>query len=162
MLVLAFESNADYQPVARVAEIQTDVVNTKTTLVMFRVRNVIKEVATKREAVAEEMYLWGYRSVNGELQTIDYNEAKSLLANANALSNLSRERQEADIADELNRFANLQTEFLKVADERAENLVKAHGRFKELVGGRRYEKATPVLPPDVMGVYILLPKPQVL
>jgi superfamily II DNA or RNA helicase len=162
MLALAFESNADYHPVARVAEIQTDVVNTKTTLVMFRVRNVIKEVATKREAVAEEMYLWGYRSVNGELQTIDYHEAKSLLANANALSNLSRERQEADIADELNRFANLQTEFLKVADERAENLVKAHGRFKELVGGRRYEKATPVLPPDVMGVYILLPKPQVL
>ena len=32
--------------------------------------------------------------------------------------------------------------------------------LKELVGGRRFEKATPVLPPDVMGVYILMPKPK--
>jgi len=49
---------------------------------------------------------------------------------------------------------------MKLATERAEHLVEAHGRFKELVGGRRYEKATPILPPDVMGLYILMPKPK--
>jgi len=40
-------------------------------------------------------------------------------------------------------------------------LVEAHGRFKTLVGGRRFEAMHPVLPPDVMGVYILVPRPQV-
>ena len=49
-----------------------------------------------------------------------------------------------------------------MAEDRANHLVEAHGRFKELVGGRRYEAVKPVLPPDVMGVYILIPKPKAL
>jgi len=49
---------------------------------------------------------------------------------------------------------------MNLANQRGEKLVEAHGYFKELIGGRRYEKAVPILPPDVMGVYILLPKPK--
>jgi hypothetical protein len=52
--------------------------------------------------------------------------------------------------------------FIEIATQRADKLVEAHGRFKALIGGRSYEKSTPVLPPDVMGVYILLPKPKAL
>lgn len=162
LLSIAFESHPEYGRLARVSEIQTDMVPTKTTLVMFRVRNVIKEVASTRESVAEEMYLWGYRNQNGKSETLDYKEAKTLLNNAKVLSNLSAERQEADIALELARFEQIKPQFMQLAEERAENLVAAHSRFKELIGGRRYEKATPVLPPDVMGVYILLPKPKAL
>ena len=129
---------------------------------MFRVRNVIKEVSGKRETVAEEMYLWGYSNVNGAQQTMEYADAKKLLQEANVLSNLSKERQEADIEIELKNFETIKPQFIEIANNRADNLVKAHERFKELIGGRRYEKATPVLPPDVMGVYILLPKPKTL
>jgi hypothetical protein len=56
----------------------------------------------------------------------------------------------------------MKSQFIELANKRADNLVEAHGRFKDLIGGRRYEKATPVLPPDVMGVYILMPKPKAL
>jgi hypothetical protein len=56
----------------------------------------------------------------------------------------------------------MKPQFMELAGERAEKLVEAHGRFKELIGGRRYEKATPVLPPDVMGVYVLIPQPKAL
>lgn len=162
LIAIAFEPNPEYGRLARVCEIQTDVVTDKTTLVMFRVRNVIKEVASTKESVAEEMYLWGYHNVDGSLKTIEYKEAKELLNNANALSNLSIERQQSDIENELVNFANLKPQFLELANQRAEKLVEAHGRFKELIGGRRYEKATPILPPDVMGVYILIPKPKAL
>jgi superfamily II DNA or RNA helicase len=160
LLSIAFEPHPEYGRLARVSEIQTDAVDRKTTLVMFRVRNVIKEVSSVRESVAEEMYLWGYTTQNGEIKTIEYKDAKKLLNEANVLSNLSPERQQQDIQQELDRFDEIKPQFMDLANTRAEKLVEAHGRFKELIGGRRYEKATPILPPDVMGIYILLPKPK--
>ncbi len=162
LIALAVEGHPGFHRIARASEIQTDQVSQKTTLVMFRVRNVIKEVQTKREVVAEEMYLWGYRAVGGTTQTLEYAEAKPLLLETQSLTNLSPERQEADIAREMIRFQELEPQFVELAIARAEHLVEAHGRFKKLVGGRRYERATPVLPPDVMGVYILIPKPKAL
>jgi superfamily II DNA or RNA helicase len=160
LLAIAFEPHPEYGRLARVSEIQTDAVDTKTTLVMFRVRNVIKEVASKKESIAEEMYLWGYQSINGGLEILDYTQAKNLMTTAQSLSNLSKERQQEDIEKELKRFETMKPQFIDLANDRAEKLVEAHGRFKELVGGRRYEKATPILPPDVMGVYLLMPKPK--
>ena len=162
LITIAFEPHPDFGRLARVCEIQTDIVVSKTTLIMFRVRNVIKEVASSKESVAEEMYLWGYHTINGTLETIEYNQAKELLNNAKALSNLSQERQQEDLEQEIKRFQFLKPQFMELANQRAEKLVEAHGHFKELIGGRRFEKATPVLPPDVMGVYILLPKPKAL
>ena len=162
LLSIAFEKHPEFGSIARVSEIQTDAVAVKTTLVMFRVRNVIKEVSSIRESVAEEMYLWGYRNINGEIESLDYKQSKSLLTDANVLSNLSKERQEADIENELTVFNSIKSHFMELASERADKLVEAHGRFKELIGGRRFEKATPILPPDVMGIYILLPKTKAL
>jgi superfamily II DNA or RNA helicase len=160
VLSLAFDESGDYHRVARAAEIVTDKVQLKTTLVMFRVRNVIKEVRSSHEVVSEEMYLWGYRGSGPDAGTIEYGEAKKLLQEAVSKRDLSIERQRSNFENELHQFDRMENRFLELATQRAENLVKAHGRFKELVGGRRYEKATPVLPPDVMGVYILVPQPK--
>ena len=162
LLAIAFDPHPEFGRVARVCEIQTDHISHRTVLIMFRVRNVIKELAALRESVAEEMYLWGYRADSGKIETLDYKEAKKLLIEAKALSNLPIERQVQDIHDELKRFETMKPQFIELANQRADNLVEAHGRFKDLIGGRRYEKATPILPPDVMGVYILLPKPKAL
>jgi len=162
LISLSFEPRSEYGKIARVCEVQTDTVSTKTVLVVFRVRNVIKEVASKRESISEEMYLWGYRSAAGKIETLDFKESKELLLQSRSLSNLPVERQQADLRAELGRFEDLKHQFLELASYRADELVSAHGRFKELIGGRRYEKATPVLPPDVIGVYILLPKPKAL
>ncbi|MBN1159074.1 MAG: DEAD/DEAH box helicase [Bacteroidales bacterium] len=160
MFTLAFEPHTVYHRVARVAEIITRSVDIKTTLIMFRVRNVIKEVRSCHEVVSEEMYLWGYQGSGTEARSLGYGEAKQLLNEAESILDISPERQKADFEAEIRQFITLEPEFIELATRRAENLVEAHGRFKELVGGRRYEKATPVLPPDVMGVYILMPKPK--
>ena len=129
---------------------------------MFRVRNVVKEVRSKYESVAEEMCLWGYSVQNGQLVAIDFKDAQNLLSTAVPLSNLSLERQSQLIDSELLSFKNKKEAFIDIATQRADKLVEAHGRFKTLIGGRSYEKSTPILPPDVMGVYILLPKSKAL
>lgn len=162
ILALAFDGHPEYARLARVSTIQTDKVERITTLVMFRVRNVIKEVQSKNEVISEEMYLWGYSKKGEESVYLDYQEAKALLAEAYSLQQLSTERMETAFEREAQGFVTMKDRFIDIAQERAEKLVEAHGRFKELVGGRRYEKATPVLPPDVMGIYVLLPKPKAL
>lgn len=162
MLALAFDGHPEYSRLARVSTIQTDKVERITTLVMFRVRNVIKEVQSKNEVISEEMYLWGYSKKGEESIYLEYQEAKNLLAEAYSLQQLSTERMETAFEREAHGFMTMKDQFIQIAHERAEKLVEAHGRFKELVGGRRYEKATPVLPPDVMGIYVLLPKPKAL
>jgi superfamily II DNA helicase RecQ len=160
ILAIAFDKKDDDYPVARVSEIQSDIVSKKTTLIMFRVRNVIKEVRRSKEIIAEEMYLWGYRGSPPNAEILGYDEAKHLLFKAESIANLSIEKQKSDLIRELGFFETMQHEFLDISEKRAENLIDAHSRFKELIGGRRFEKSLPVLPPDVLGIYILLPKPK--
>jgi ERCC4-related helicase len=160
MLALAFDGHTEYSRLARVSTIQTDKVNSITTLIMFRVRNVIKEVQSKKEVISEEMYLWGYSKKGEDHQYLDYTEAKALLKEAVSKQQLSEERINSAFERQAEGFEAIKDQFIAIAQDRAEKLVEAHGRFKDLVGGRRYEKATPVLPPDVMGIYVLLPKPK--
>jgi superfamily II DNA or RNA helicase len=158
----AFEENGNAYGLARTSVIQTESVQSKTTLVMFRVRNVVKEIRSKNESVAEEMYLWGYTENTNDLEPIDFEQAQDLLNGAIPLSNLPIEQQQQLLKAELKSFKEKTEAFIEIATQRADKLVEAHGRFKTLIGGRSYEKSTPVLPPDVMGVYILLPKPKAL
>lgn len=62
MLSLAIDMNKNsaYPRVARSAVVLTQKVKTRTTLIQFRVRNVIREIGSKREVIAEEVFLWGY------------------------------------------------------------------------------------------------------
>jgi ERCC4-related helicase len=159
MLSIAFEKTPDFYPLARVSEIMTRDVSQKTIIVMLRMRIVIKEKFSKREMIAEEMFLWGYAGSGNNMRTLDYSEAKELLQHATSIVNLSEERQHGDISRELECLKQNEQKFLDLAIARAENLVSAHDRFKALVAGRQYEKATPVLPPDIIGMYILIPEP---
>lgn len=157
ILSLAIEKHHKYDSIARASVIRTKMVEKKTTLIQFRVRNVIKEVSSSNEVISEEMYLWGYRGSDENAEVLSYNEAKILLLEAESVSNMTSEMQQNAFAREVDIFKAKSEDFKKVAENRAVHLVEAHGRFKELVGGKRYEAVHPVLPPDIMGVYILMP-----
>lgn len=160
LMSLAFESRTGFKRVARASVIQTEIVDRKTTLIQFRVRNVIKEVNSSHEVISEEMCLWGYSGSGEDSRTLNHQEAKALLLDATSKTNLQITFQQDIFSNEQEVFIHKQQEFFKVAEDRAEHLVKMHGKFKELVCGKRYEAVYPVLPPDLMGVYILNPIPK--
>ena len=162
MMALAFESKPGVAHVARASVIQTLSVQKRTTIVQFRVRNVIKEVGRNRELIAEEMYLWGYSGFDGQKEILDYSICKTLLLEAQSATNIPHERQEQIFSEVSATYDSLEKEVRALSEKRAIHLVDSHSRFKELVGGRRYEAVYPVLPPDVMGIYVLLPKPKAL
>ena len=52
---------------------------------------------------------------------------------------------------------NERKQFDNIAIERANALVEAHERFRKVVSGFKYKAVEPVLPMDLMGIYVLLP-----
>jgi len=160
LFLLAFEKHPHFPSVTRAAVIQTDQVTKKTTLIQFRVRNVIKEIKGPREVISEEMYLWGYAGSGDDAEILGYGESKRLLTAASSKTGIPGETQERLFHEELNLFKEKEGQFHSLAEERANHLVEAHARFKDLAGGKRYEAVYPVLPPDIMGIYILTPVPK--
>ena len=160
LLSLAFETKADFDQVARASVIQTSQVNIQTTVVQFRVRNVIKEVQSRVENISEEMYLWGFEGNSIDGNILDYKSCKKLIFEAESAQNISPERQQDVFQNQMILFQGKIEQFTSLAEERAVKLVEAHGRFKALVGGKRYEAVHPILPPDILGVYVFIPQPK--
>jgi len=144
---------------SRTAVIKTSAVKEKTTLIQFRVRNVITEVLKKNELVAEEMLLWGYSGDPKEKKYLKYDKAKELLFSAQAELNMTPQEQKHWLDNEMKIVEEIRQLRDELAIERAEHLVESHERFRKVVvGGKKYKAVEPILPMDILGVYILLPK----
>ena len=143
---------------ARAAVIRTAQVETKTTLLLFRCRNVIERDKGGHQIVAEEMLLWGWRGTPGNQEHLDHDQARVLLREARASSNLSPEARASFLENELGLLGQLDEALDKLAEEQSKRLVAAHERFSALMDKQRYQVVYPVLPMDLMGMYILLPE----
>lgn len=142
---------------ARSAVIKTRCVETKTTILLFRVRNVISDREDRTKIIAEEMLLWGYRGHSSARAFIEHEQAALLLKNADVSGGLTPEAKSRFLQNELDQLPLLRSEFDRIAEDRALHLVEAHERFSRLVDARAFQIVKPVLPMDVMGIYILLP-----
>lgn len=155
--------------VARASVIRTTAVATKTTVLVFRVRNVIRERGGQTDMVAEEMLVWGYRGSpeDGDFLNTETGEGIVLLNSAQPSAEMTPPQKAMFLEDELENLSYLKEDFDKVAYERAEKLVAAHERVRQVVGtstvtaarpgSKRYQVVTPVLPMDVLGIYVLVP-----
>jgi superfamily II DNA or RNA helicase len=157
-LVMANTLSRQDKHAARAAIIRTRQVATKTTLLLFRCRNVIEQGKGGRQIVAEEMVLWGWRGTPQEKEYLDHAEAKSLLTVARASSDLSLQARASFLENELGLLASLKTQFDVIAEEQSNRLVAAHERFSALMDKQRFQVVYPVLPMDLLGIYVLLPE----
>ncbi len=142
---------------ARAAIIRTKQVKTKTTLLLFRCRNVIEQSKGEHQIVAEEMLLWGWRGTPQDKEFLEHGQARVLLAEARASSELTPQARTGFLENELKLLDNLRGEFDKVAEQQSKRLVESHERFSSLMDAKRFQVVYPVLPMDLLGVYILLP-----
>ena len=149
----------DYGP-ARSAIIRCADVSRKTTLLLFRVRNVIESKKGGNQLVAEEMLIWGFSGSAEESNWLSREETRHLLHHAVPSSDLSPQARPGFLENELEEIEELHASGIldKVALKRAEILLEAHERFRKLLGGGKYKVVEPVLPMDLMGVYVLLPE----
>jgi superfamily II DNA or RNA helicase len=145
---------------ARTAVLRTTAVEKPTTLLMFRCRNVIEEKSVGgQQLVAEEMLLWGYRGSTAAQDFLFASEAHQLLSSAKPTGDLSPERSVRLINERVEALSSLRPAFDRLAEERCQHLVQAHERFSSLVEKKRFGVVYPVLPMDVLGIYVLMPIP---
>lgn len=156
LMANALTSNAVHNP-ARSAVIRCRDVNIKTTLLLFRVRNVIEEKQAGNQFVAEEMLLWGYRGSPSDNAFLDKDEVNKLISHAVPSADITNQAKASFLENELDNISEIGDEFDKIALQRAEILIEAHERFRKVMGGKRFKVVEPVLPMDLMGIYILLP-----
>jgi hypothetical protein len=145
---------------ARASVIRSNAVSIKTTLLLFRCRNVIGEKGGPARIVAEEMIVWGYSGLPSDGRFLDSEAALHLLDTAAPASPMTPQSQRQFLEDELQILPNFRAEFDRVAEARSQHLVEAHERFSRHLrhtAAGKFEVVYPVLPMDVLGIYILLP-----
>lgn len=143
---------------ARTAVIRSRQVSVKTTLMLFRCRNVIEQAKVNHQIVAEEMLLWGWRGTPQDKEFLDHTSAKQLLSEARASSDISPQARASFLQNELKLINDLDAEFRVIAEQQSKRLVAAHERFSALMDKQRFQVVYPVLPMDLLGIYILLPE----
>ena len=157
-LVMANTLSRSDRRAARTAVIRSRHVAVKTTLMLFRCRNVIEQAKVNHQIVAEEMLLWGWRGTPQEKEFLDHASAKQLLSEARASSDISPQARASFLQNELKLINDLDAEFRVIAEQQSKRLVAAHERFSALMDKQRYQVVYPVLPMDLLGIYILLPE----
>lgn len=153
----SFSKNGSPKIASRAAVITTDMVEEKTTILQMRVRNIISDKHSGNELVAEEVIVWGYTGNAADNKFLPAGTAKKLLEESYPESDLPRQRQDDVLSRELKAIPQLDKNLRKIVEERSNELIKAHERFRKLLGGSRYKVVEPVLPPDILGIYVLLP-----
>lgn len=145
---------------SRAAVIRSSHVKEKHTVYLCRCRNVIERPSENARIVAEEMLLWGYRGFHKDGHYLLHDEAKAILGGARATTNLAPAAAASALESEVAQvFPQLTGKMNQIAKDRSEQLVEAHHRFSQLLKDRsRYQVVQPVLPMDVLGVYIVLPE----
>lgn len=150
-------SNNEDNIVARGSVIITDKVKIKTTIIELRIRLIIADSVRKNELIAEEMLLFGYEGSPSEKKYINFDDCNELMREAIPLDDLSKERQIISLKNELEFLKELDSYFKILVKERSNELIAAHERYRNLLKGNKYNIVEPVLPPDILGEYILLP-----
>ncbi|UTW61721.1 DEAD/DEAH box helicase [bacterium SCSIO 12741] len=144
--------------VARASVFRSKQVEQRTTLFLLRIRNVIANKKGKNELVAEEMKLWGYEGLPHQFDPDQQLKALELLQNIQPSQNVPDNIRKQQLNIALRDYQQLKNTLDKLARERAQHMVTGHEQFRKAVTGHQYQSVIPVLPPDVLGVYIILPE----
>jgi light-regulated signal transduction histidine kinase (bacteriophytochrome) len=81
-----------------------------------------------------------------------------LLTRVRPSSDISPQARKNFLENELSFIDEVKRLSVTVAEEQNKKLVDAHQRFSSLVSTRKFQVVYPVLPMDILGIYVLLPE----
>lgn len=136
---------------------RTKAVSQMTTLLLLRLRyKLVTSGRTNRLLLAEEATGLAFSGL-GQTASVQAEAALSLLE-AEASSNIDADARTRQIDNARNRLISYTPAIATFAAERAEALSFDHRRLTEAAGGGATVRVSPVLPADIIGLYVLLPE----
>ena len=147
--------------VARASVTTSRAVTERTVIYVLRARHVIRnQKVNVPDLVAEEILTRGYRTMSKTILTTE--EVNELMTNPLPGKDLAPVFQQKQLERELSSVEEKRDEFNAYALERAELLIAEHERYYKALGERknsqRFKVVEPVIPLDILGIYIFLPE----
>jgi superfamily II DNA or RNA helicase len=152
----ALENSQD--PVAaRCGYTVTGAVEKRTTLLLLRVRHLLTS-PKQQSLLAEECLVTGFTGPPSAPVWLDPTEATELFQRAEPTGDLPIAMKRLEIAELLNRLEEFREELEDNAASRANALAQSHRRVREITKEGQI-RVKPQLPMDILGLYVLQPKP---
>ena len=143
----------------RCGAIRTRAVEQRTTLLLVRLRyHILAQKGDDETALlAEDCQLLGFTGVPGAARWLSPDQAEALL-DAQPAANITPQQATAFVQRVVDGFGHLRQPLNEAATQRGQELLDAHRRVRTAarVTGVHYD-VRPHLPPDVLGIYVLLP-----
>ncbi|NTU82969.1 MAG: helicase, partial [Chloroflexales bacterium] len=141
---------------ARSGAVRARAVQTRTRLLLLRVRMLIESTRQRAPVLAEELVAVGFSGQPGAPAWLSQPDALALLEQAQAAVNLTPDERTIALSTARDELPMLASELTRIAEERATLLRESHMRVRVQTGGGAV-KVRPAGPPDVLGLYVLLP-----
>lgn len=146
---------------SRCGAMRTSLVQKRTTLLLLRCRYTLT-VPNAEDLLAEEVLPLAFTgSPPGEVSWLSREEATDLLREAEPEENISPQARSEALEKSLEWYGSLKGEIKGILEERARTLQASHKRVREAARVvRRGVAVTRHLPPDLLGLIVLLPVPK--
>ncbi len=146
----------------RALVIETDKVDTVSTVLLMRVRSVISETKrSDRQLVGEEMIFFGYKGRIDNRNCISEAECRTLFLESQATGDIDLTAQRNTFSHRLgwiNEEKTLRAHTDDLATARAQHLVHAFAQYRTYLSEADYQVVRPVLPMDVIAAFVYVPK----
>ncbi len=159
LLDLAFHPSGSDSPVARCGVIRTRQVQRRTNLLLLRLRYLQYLGRSTEPSLAEETLVWGFSGYAPGVEALPTKEAGRLMDEAESAANVPIGEKHEVLDEAISSWPDLQSDLENLMRERATELEEAHARLRQVVGGGTV-RVEPQMPPDLLGVLVLLPLPQ--
>lgn len=139
---------------ARCGAIFTDRVNTITTVAILRLRYLLQDV---NDQFAEEVVMAAFESVHGELTLLQSDEdiALKLIRDPKPTANMPAIEAQRHVEKSL-EYLTGDSWYQTLVDQRVASLQGSHNRLRDVVKGKDIQ-INPHTPPDILGVYVMVP-----
>jgi superfamily II DNA or RNA helicase len=146
---------------SRCGVIWTNSVDRRTSLFLLRIRFSIEE-PEKKSLLAEEVLVCGFRGFPPDrIEWLSDNESLNMLQRAKPEANITSEERNEVLNEVLAWWEDLQPGIEQLVQRHAQKLEDSHRRVRLAVHlPRRGLSIKPHLPPDLLGVLVLLPVPK--
>ena len=148
---------AEGRALGRTGVWRTRAVSQMTTVLLLRLRyKLVTSGRTNRLLLAEEATGLAFSGLGQEIAS--FSDAALALLEAEASSNIDDVARIRQIDTARERLSSYESAIEAFAHQRGEALSVDHLRLTEAAGGGATVKVSPVLPADIIGLYVLLPE----
>jgi len=144
-------------PARRAGATRTRAVDRLTVVLLVRGRYTIHESGRDRELLAEEAFYAGYRVADDGPTWLPADEVERLATTAEPAGSVDAAQAEHWLRRVLAQREEIEAALERIAHERADDLRDAHQRVRAATRARGETRVRPVLPFDLLGLYVLLP-----